>query len=157
MKLLRLGWAGAFIFAALVYPVAWIISGTAVEAWQITPFDESMVQVNKVLFELEELDSSVADYPTHVMKIYGHATEEPIRWLFVSEERFLRPTELPSLTLLPVDKQRGEDPFQEQTLFFFAKRFAAGAAVTGILLLGLWLLLRRRRRRKPPPPEPVSS
>ena len=157
MKLLRLGWAGAFIFAALVYPVAWIIAGTSTEAWEISPHDPSIVKLLADMFKFDAPDANAAGYREQVMSIYGNPGDKAQRWLFVPEERFIHPKEMPTLTLLPVDRIGGENPFQLKTLYFISKWAVVCSAGTGILLLGLWLLLRRRRRRKPPPPEPVSS
>lgn len=105
--------------------------------------------MNKVL---DAPSPSDPDYRRKVAGLYGNVIGEPDRFLFVPEEKFLHPDELPELRLLPVDKQAGEDPLQARTVFFFAPWFAGGFAAGGAALLGIWWIRRRRALREEPEP-----
>jgi len=63
---------------------------------------------------------------------------------------FLQPKQLPSITILPVYKEKGEDPVQLKMVFFIAVRALIGAAVTGAILLGVGTILRKRKATAPP-------
>jgi len=143
---------GALVVAALVYPVALIVAGNAVEAYLIAAKDKSAVEVERQIFEPPKgapKDSKA--YRDAVMSIYGSQTDEPTKVVFVPADKFLRPPELPSLVLLPIDKQAGENPLQVKTVFFFATRTALGAAVVGVVLLGVGAAVRKRTPPASPP------
>jgi hypothetical protein len=144
--------AGALAVAALVYPVAAIVAGGAVEAYLIAAKDKSAVEVERAIFEAPKGASKDSKaYRDAVMSIYGSQTDDPTRVLFVPADKFLRPPELPSLVLLPIDKQKGENPLQVKTVYFFATRTVLGAAVVGIALLGIGAALRKKKVPAPPP------
>ena len=145
MNRLRSASIGAFAVAALTYPSLWALERFAVEAWLITPHHPQKVEVNRGLFLLDAPGPSDRDYPRKVMEVYGNPTGEPVRVLFVPRGRFVHPPELPSLTLLTVEKEKGENPLQVQTLRFLSARLAGGASLVGGLLFGLGFLLQRRR------------
>ena len=148
--LLVLGGAG-LVVAALIYPIAGILAGGAVEAYIISAKDKSAVEVERAIFEPPKGASKDSKaYRDAVMSIYGSQTDEPTKVLFVPADKFLRPAELPTLVLLPVDKQKNENPLQVKTVYFFASRTALGAAVVGALLLGVGLLLRNKKAPAPP-------
>jgi hypothetical protein len=147
VKLLRLAWLGAFIFASLVYPAVWVLGLTAVEAWEIEPLDAASVEVNQGLFELDPPDANAADYPQQVMKLYGTPRERG-SYLFVSKDRLMHPKELPALALLPVRRTEGESPLQLMTVQFFAHWLFGGSALVGLALWGGWSLLRRSKLRR---------
>ncbi|HUR38082.1 MAG TPA: hypothetical protein VM222_01260 [Planctomycetota bacterium] len=142
----------AILFAALAYPIAGIVASGAVEAYIIAGKDPTVVEVDRQIFEAPKgaaKDSKA--YRDAVMGIYGSVTDEPTKVLFVPAEKFKRPPELPTLTLLPIDKQKGENPLQVKTVYFFASRLAAGAAVVGALFI-LTGFLSRRKKAPPAPP-----
>ncbi|HEV3027974.1 MAG TPA: hypothetical protein VG457_10405 [Planctomycetota bacterium] len=144
---------GALVVAALVYPVALIVAGTATDAYLIAAKDKSAVEVERQIFEAPKGASKDSKaYRDAVMSIYGSQTDEPTKVVFVPADKFLRPPELPTLVLLPIDKQQGENPLQVKTVFFFATRIALGAAVVGIALLGIGAATRKKRAPAPPPP-----
>jgi hypothetical protein len=145
-KFLRVGWLLAFACTILAYPAVWGISTTATEAYFITPFDAKRVEINRGMFQLDEPNPASPDYPRKVMAIYGLPNAEPDRVVLVSQEKFLRPPELPSLTLLPVDKAKGENPLQEKTIYFLARWTVRGAGSAGLLLFLLWRVALRARR-----------
>ncbi len=144
--------ASALLVAILIYPAAAIVAGGAVEAYLIAAKDKSAIEVERAIFEPPKgaaKDSKA--YRDAVMSIYGSQTDEPTKVLFVAEDKFVRPPELPTLVLLPIDKQKGENPLQVKTVFFFATRTIAGAAVVGIVLLSAGILLRKKKTSPPPP------
>ncbi len=67
-----------------------------------------------------------------VAEIYGNPMSKPVRVIFPDADRLIRPEEDPGLLLLEVDKQKGENPLQARTLWFFGK-----FAVPALVLLGL--------------------
>jgi hypothetical protein len=141
----------ALLFAALAYPIAGIVASSSVEAYLISAKDLSAVKVEQEIFEAPKAGKETKTYRDAVMSIYGSVTDEPTKVLFVPAERFVRPKELPTLTLLPIDKQKGENPLQVKTVYFFASRTAAGAAVVGALFI-LTGFLSRKKKAAPPPP-----
>lgn len=81
-----------------------------------------------------------------VAEIYGTPAEQPARVLFIDDGKLIRPEEDRSLVLLPVDKTRGENPFQVKMLWFFAGRLAGGLGLAGLVGIALGAFLSRRRR-----------
>jgi hypothetical protein len=140
--------------AVLIYPIAGIISGGAVEAYIIAAKDPTLTKTEKELFKMdppkEKKDSKA--YRDAVMSIYGSPTDEPTKVVFVSAERFVHPEELPTLALLPVDKQKGENPLQVKTVQFFALRTCIGAASVGFVLTVAGIVLFFIKKALAPPP-----
>lgn len=150
-KLLMVGWIGAFACAFLTYPVVGIISANAVEAWVIVARDPAGISIEKEMFDPPK--SMAKDSPAYrkeVLKIYGIPVDEPTKVVFVPKEKFVRPEELPSLTILP--KQKDEVPMQLQTIRWFAPRVMLGASVVGFILAIVWIILRKKAARAAPPP-----
>lgn len=144
-KSLLIGWIAALSTAVAVWPVAALLASRGVRAQMIAPSAPDVVEVNQGLFELDAPDPGSPDFASKVTQIYGTPVGEPMDFVFVDDSRFLRPRELPSLTLLPVDKARGENPLQASTLYFFA-RWATLAAGLGFGVLGsIWIYLVRKR------------
>ncbi|HLY08178.1 MAG TPA: hypothetical protein VKW04_02625 [Planctomycetota bacterium] len=145
-KLLNVLGAVAVVVAVLVYPVSRIIAGGAVEAYLIAAKDKSAIEVERQIFEPPKgVSKDSKAYRDAVMSIYGSQTDEPTKVLFVPEEKFLRPPELPSLVLLPIDKEKGENPLQLKTVTFLASRTAMGATIVGAILLVAGALLRKKK------------
>jgi hypothetical protein len=145
-KLLLILGALALLFATLVYPIAGVVASSAVEAYLISAKDPSAIKVEQEIFEAPKgaaKDSKV--YRDAVMGIYGSVTDEPTKVVFVPAEKFVHPKELPTLMLLPIDKQKGENPLQVKTIYFFASKTAAGAAVVGALFLLAGFLTRKKK------------
>jgi hypothetical protein len=93
------------------------------EVLMIAPHKPSVVELNRMLY---------ADGDP-VAPLYGNPMSEQTRVVMPSEDRLLRPEEDPTLLLFRVDKQRGENPLQTQTLWFFAKFVLPGLALVGLL------------------------
>lgn len=153
-KLLRLGWILAFAAGALAYPAAWLIGRGAVEVYFVTPYDAKTMEVNRGLFQLDQPDPKAPDYDRKVMGLYGLPNENPDVVVFPPKDRLFQPPEKPSLRLLFVDKDKGENPLQLKTVYFFAKWVLRGALVAGGIFLVLWLRATRRccSARPPAPP-----
>lgn len=152
-KLLMVGWILAYVLAFASYPVAGFIAKGAVEAYLIAPHDPTAVEVNRAIFEPPKgaaKDSKA--YRDAVMKLYGSQTDDPTAVVFVPQEKFVHPAELPTLTLLPVDKAKNENPLQLKTVYFFAPRLMLGFAFGGFLLTVVWIILRRKSKAAAPPP-----
>ena len=155
--LLTLG-ALSLIFAALVYPVALGIAGGATEAYMIAGKDPGTFQMNEELFDPPKGASKDSkEYRDAVLRIYGVPTDETTKVVFWPQEKFVRPKQLPSLTILPVYKEKGENPLQVKTVYFFASRTALGAAVAGAFLFGLSRVTRRRPAGPAAPPAPPAA
>ena len=148
MKILKVLWILGFALAILALPGAMILGSTATEVLMINPHDEDMVAINRDDFSLESPD--VQSDPAKVIALYGNAAGDPVKVLFVPEEKIIRPEEMPNLVLLPVDRQKGEDPLQVQMVLGIAQVTTVCSAICSSLLLGLWFLLRLRKKPAAP-------
>ena len=101
-----------------------------------TPNSPDIVEANRALWTPGE----------PVAPLYGTPVGEPMRILFADPARIIVPKEDPTLTLYTVDKSKGENPLQEQTMWFAVRMamYASGALLAAALLYYLW-----RRRRGP--------
>lgn len=150
MKLLKILWILGYGLTVLSYPVAGILGAGAVEVQMITPHAPEIVDFNKAEFGLAPPDAKKD--PKRVIQIYGNATGEPVEVLFIDETQLLHPEEMKDLVLLPVDKQKGEDPVQYQMVLFFAWYTTVCSAIGSTVLLVLWCVLRSRKKAAPPAP-----
>ena len=146
MRLLKIGWIAAFAVAVASYPLAALLSSSSTEVLLVAPHSPEGVTLNRDLWELDHPGPATGEEATEVIRLYGNSGNDPVEVVFVDEHRFLHPEELPSLTLLPVDKQKGENPLQVQTLYFFAQIFLIGGSTAGVVLLALSFWLRRKGR-----------
>ena len=152
-KLLMVGWIAAFACAFLVYPILGYIRSTAVEAWVIVGKDANSVSVEKEIFESKAPKGS-KEYREAVMRIYGVPTDAPMKVVFVPQHKFVRPSELPELVLLP--KGPTEDPMQLKMVEWMAPRTMLGAAVVGFILVVVWIILTKKAKAAAPPPTPAA-
>ena len=148
-KLLMIGWIGAFACAFLVYPILGYIRSTAVEAWVIVGKDANSVAVEKEIFDSKAPKDS-KKYREDVMRIYGVPTDEPMKVVFVPKEKFVRPSELPEMVLLP--KGPTDDPMQLKMVEWMAPRTMLGASVVGFILVVVWIILTKKAKAAAPPP-----
>ena len=93
----------------------------------ISPHDPPTVEVNRALHAAGE----------PVAEIYGNPLSSPVRVIAPDRARIIRPAEDPSLLLLPVNKQRGENPLQARTVWLFAKAAALALGLLGLAGLAL--------------------
>lgn len=140
-KLLMAGWIGAFVCAFLVYPIAGIIGSAAVDAYIIVGKDAETVLIEKSLFEPPKGKSKDSpEYRNAVLRIYGVPTDDPTRVVFVPKEKFIVPEELPTITILPKEKNWT----QLKTIYWLAPRVMLGASVVGFILVIVWIILRKK-------------
>ena len=105
--------AALFALAALSYLAAWAIDRAAgEELLPVTAADETTVAANRGLWELNDRPKG------EVAAIYGTPAKNPVRIVFASRARVLRPKEDPALALYVMPP--GDHPLQAQTLYFFA-------------------------------------
>jgi len=133
---LVLGIAGLVLTpaAVLILPAAF---GRTVQL-VTTPNAADIVALNRAMWSKGE----------PVAPIYGTPIGEPMTILFAEERRIIVPAEDPSLTLYTVDKSKGENPLQVQTVAFLSKFALIGSGV--LLLAGaLHFAWKRFRARKP--------
>lgn len=153
MKLLaRLGAFGALAVAIAAYPAVSILASGATEAYIVAAKSPAMVKFNQDSFEPRGPKEPDAAFHRRIMEVYGNAVDYTTPVLFVSKEKFIRPAEAPSLIILPVDKEKGENPLQVKSLHFFAKYVVIGASVAFAVLFGLSFLFGRK-----PPPSPTPA
>lgn len=155
MKLLaKLGWIGALVVAAATYPVVAVLASGAVDAYIVAAKSESMVKFNKDSFEARDPKETDAAFHRRIMEVYGNAVDYSTPVLFVPKEKFIRPAEAPTLIILPVDKEKGENPLQVKSLYFFAKYIVMGASAAFLALALLHVVLARSSRKAAAPPAP---
>lgn len=151
-KVLKLFGILSFAFAALAYPAAMVIGGTATEAYMIAGKDPTTVAVEAELFEPPKGASKDSkEYRDAVLRIYGVPTDETTPIVFWPKEKFIQPKQLPTITILPVYKEKGENPLQVKTVYFFATRAAIGAAVAGVVFFIAFFLTRKKAAPPAPP------
>lgn len=122
-RMRRIAFGSGFGVATLVLLTVMIADrALGRDVLMIVPHDPATVELNRALFEPGD---SVAE-------LYGNPLTESVRVILPPADHFLRPEEDPSLVLLTVDKQEGENPLQARTLWFFAK-----FVVPAFVLLGL--------------------
>ena len=141
----------ALVFAVLAYPAALVIGATATEAYMIAGKDPGMIAVEQELFEPPKNASKDSkEYRDAVLRIYGVPTDDTTKIVFWPKEKFLQPKQLPTITILPVYKEKGDDPIQLKTVYFLAVRALIGAALTGAILLVVGAVLGKKKAPAPP-------
>jgi hypothetical protein len=151
IKLLKILGILALVVAGAVYPAIGGIASGAVNAYIIPAKDASTVELERTLFDPKGMDKTSAKYRHAVISLYGTAAPsiEPTPVVFEASSRFVRPPEAPDLVLLPVNKEKGENPMQVKTLWFFAPYLAGGAGVAGLAFLALGAFLGRKKPAAP--------
>jgi hypothetical protein len=90
----------------------------------IAPHDSSIVELNRELYSQGD----------PIAEIYGNTlSRKPIRVVHFSKKSLIHPVEDPKLKLLPVDKQKGENPLQVKTIWFLTKFSLPPFAFIGIV------------------------
>ncbi|HLF94249.1 MAG TPA: hypothetical protein VJB14_12370 [Planctomycetota bacterium] len=143
-KLALIGSIAALAVAAGSYPALKVLESTATDAYIIAAKSPELVKDNKESFDPREPKETDEAYRKRVMGIYGNPIDYTTPVLFVPKEKFIRPPEAPELILLPVDKEKGENPLQVKSLYFFAKPVTIGSAVACLVLFGLSRFLGKR-------------
>lgn len=143
----KLALIGSFLalgVAAGTYPAVMVLESGATEAYVIAAKSPELVKDNKESFDARDPKETDAVYRKRVMGIYGNPIDYTTPVLFVPKEKFVRPSEAPELVLLPVDKEKGENPLQVKSLYFFAKPLTIGAGIAALVLFGLSRLLGKK-------------
>ncbi len=127
------------VFGAIVPPAAAALLSAASgrEVVLVNPDAPDVVEANRALWTAGE----------PVAKIYGTPLGEPMRILFTDSARIIVPKEDPTLTLYTVDKTKGENPLQVQTVWFAVRltMYASGSLMAAAFLYFLWRRLRGPR------------
>ncbi|OIP36312.1 MAG: hypothetical protein AUK47_15345 [Deltaproteobacteria bacterium CG2_30_63_29] len=127
----------ALLAAALPYPTAWVLASRSQTVQQIRLWDEPLRELNRWQYEEGDWDDTV-------VAIYGSPEGEPLEVVFIDEDSLLRPSEDPSLLLLP--RTGNEHVFQVRTLYFFASRVTFLALPIALALMAVYFVLRKRSR-----------
>ena len=117
---IRLGFGGA---ALLLLAAVGLDLALGEQVLLIAPHDPSTVELNRMLHLPED----------PVVEIYGNPLSAPVRVILPSRDRLIQPVEEPALLLLAVDKIKGENPLQAQTVWFLFRHAAGGLILLGIL------------------------
>jgi hypothetical protein len=122
--------------AALFLGVLGAIAPPAAGAMLSAASGRTVLLINADPPDVVEANRALWTQGEPVAKIYGTALGEPMRILFADPARIIAPKEDPSLTLYTVDKTKGENPLQVQTMWFAVRMamYVSGA------LIGLWFL-----------------
>lgn len=111
-RISRIGLWGGAALAALAPAIGAILSTVGGrDVILISPHDPSIVEMNRLLWTRGE----------KVPDLYGVPSDRAVRILFPKKSSLIVPEEDPSLALLKVDKQAGENPLQARTLWFGVK------------------------------------
>lgn len=131
---------GAILVGLLIPLIAGGLVSSAREVYLLTPHDKTTVEVNQFMFDAKPEDPG---YDRKLMEIYGLPGERKEPVLFVDESKLVYPAgkdKRPDLVFLPVDKTKGENPWQAKSIQFGAQMLKSGAVITGALFLCLALL-----------------
>ncbi len=138
--------------AALAFPAAWAIDAAGTDAYMIAGKDRASFAVNEELFDPPKGASKDSKaYRDEVLRIYGVPTDDTTKVVFWPKEKFIHPKQLPSITILPVYKEQGENPWQVKTIYFLATRTCIAAAVGGVVLWGIGAASGRKKHPSVPP------
>lgn len=99
-----------------------------------TPNAPDIVEMNRAMWSKGE----------PVAPIYGTPIDKPMEIHFAEDARIIVPPEDPSLTLYTVDKAKGENPLQAQTVKFLGRYVLIGSGV--LLLAGILHFVVKRKR-----------
>jgi hypothetical protein len=142
---------GAWIVAALIPLIAEQIKKDATDVYYLTPHKPETVGINKDLWDFDPPDPKKdPKYDRKLMEIYGVLGSEKTPTVFLDRSKLVYPAgknpdgtqKRPDLYFLPVDKSKGENPFQVKTVDMGAKFLTGGAVITGTLFMVLFLMLR---------------
>ena len=128
------------VLGALVPPAAGAMLSAASgrNVILINPDPPDVVEANRALWTQGE----------PVPKIYGAQVGEPMRILFADPARIITPKEDPSITLYTVDKTKGENPLQVQTMWYGVRMgmYVSGGLIALAFLHFLWRRISGPRR-----------
>ena len=136
-RLLMMAGAGSLILAVLLVGSAWFVdSQLSRDVRFVVPHEPDVVEFQKALY----LEGDP------VPEIYGVPADNKSRVVMPDPQKIIVPEEDETMTLMTVNKQKGENPLQVKTVWFGA-RWAV--IVLGIVALagftGAYLVGRRSR------------
>jgi hypothetical protein len=140
-RLALLGCVLALVVAVAAFVAVSVLASTATEAYIISKYDDKKIELNGDMFDERAPNESESDYKFRVMGIYGGKVEYATPVVFVPRERFTHPKQMPSMTFLLVDVDKGWTPVQVKSLWFFTKYVVACAMAAFVALLILYLFL----------------
>ena len=111
--------------------IGWYLIATAKLVTLINPHDASVVSLNKSMYTKGD----------NVEEVYGNPLEKKVRLVMLDEKKIIHPEEDPSLTLYPVDKQKGDNPIQVQSIWLFMRSCLGGFLI--VTVIGLVLFKRK--------------
>lgn len=148
---------GALVVGLAVVPiVAAVVKRGAMEVYILSPHAPDVVSVNRDLWNFDPPDpAKTPNYDRKLMEIYGIPNESKDKLVLVDKSKLVYPAgknpdgseKRPDLAFLPVDKQKGENPWQVKTVDFVLPFVMGGAVAVGLAFLGLAYVLKLRRRR----------
>lgn len=133
--IIALGCASCVILILILIGAGMIDRFYSKEVLIISPKPQDVVELERMMWMPGD---PVAD-------IYGIPTDHPVKVVMPDSTRIIRPEEDPSLVLLAVDKQQGDNPLQVQTVWFITTRLAIGLGLMSLLGLIVWRFPRRKR------------
>ena len=80
-----------------------------------------------------------------------------LKILFADKSKIIRPEEDPSLVFYSVNKQKGENPFQVQTLWFFLKFILLGGGLGVLTGIAGVMYFKPPSSAAPAPPESTTA
>lgn len=139
---------GAWVTAALLGPIAAGITSGATEVLFLTPHKPEVVSVNKDLWDFDPPDPKTPNYDRKLIEVYGLVGSTKEKVVGLDRSKLLFPAgknkdgteKRPDLFVLPVDKEKGENPLQAKTVEFVAHLLRGGAVIVGAGFLILWAL-----------------
>ena len=117
----------------LVAAVGSYLLGTAKTVTLINPNAPSVVSLNKSMYQKGD----------NVAEIYGNPLDKQVKLVLMDQKKVIHPEEDPTLMLYPVDKQKGDNPIQAQSVWLFMRSSLIGFSV--VTVIGLLLMTRKRR------------
>ncbi len=97
---------------ALVPLSGWLLTTVgAREVFLLVPHAPEVVEANRLMWSVGE----------PVAGLYGIPASHPVRVVFPNKAKLIVPEEDPSLTLLVVDKQAGDNPLQAKTVWYVVR------------------------------------
>ena len=154
-KLAVVGWILALGFSLTTWAVYGVIASGAKEVWVINEFDKGTQELN---LEYDKPEKDDPQYVIKLIKCLGHTMGEEPQKMVVSDSDLTHSEVDPNIVYLGVDAEKGENPLQLKTVFFFTKWSSLVSAVCGAAVFLIWLLLLMVSKAKPKPaPETAGA
>ena len=157
-KLSLIAGVGALLVALLAMPIGSFIAGPVVTAWEVAApagADASAIEANREIFLFDppawfegSWDSAKPEQVQAVLSFYGNPGSEPQHFIWLEDADVIHPPEMPDVSLVLQDYSKPDGKrWKASFVWFFIPKIGGGAALTGILFLGLWFWLKKRSAR----------